>query len=1015
MTKKRSAVIHIALIFILILSLIFGFSAVGSLSARADKDEVSYKKQIVSVLFDNSGSMRNGNDNKTELARYSLELLAALLDSEDELYITPMNAQAVDYYEVNLALEDRYSEIQTKIVENSDFNGFGGTPPESVERALSVLTDRGLRSAGSSYDEARNVDYWLVMLTDGEFEGTMSTEAVIETNIKQYVGLNTIYLSFGSGSVDLTKKDLSLNKHYPFFPYCVPDATELVASMQDVANKISGRYGLESDLYSVSDNEISVDLDRFKFAVNNIAVIAQDCDAKLVGVECTGQNVSVLQKSVLAGSMKNSAGAAVQLVKDGYVAVVGDETYMSKGKVKFTFDKDVGENVSVLVEPAIYIDAYLERQGSNGWEKTDVQQINSEMRPGEEVRVQYKVFNSATDEELDLEEIFGAPTEKVTYCGKGYAVGEPIPLEKGSNAISVTITLLNDTYTMYSSIICYIEENPTYYRLEGDLSLDKASKEVTGVYRVYSGNLCVDRAGLSAYTVELQVTCPDGTVQSIPVGETDADGTIHFSYSAKSAGYGEFVFSAKVTDNTTRLTRSNTQTVAVVPEVLAVTCLTEGNFSTTEYLLGSNSSKKVEFSVTMDGVPTSFENGLLSYKLMLGNADLTEKCSVENGNLVFLISKDNLPDLTAGEKTLTLEANVLDGVYGSASYTFEIMLSSYRVEVLDGTSRELDIHDIEHTQAAVLFRIYKDNIPISSEEVTAAMESGEISVETNPFGWITLLPCKVDVSVEEQDDYPVIACRVGRSVGQPFDFWFSSFIFANEKEISLTYNGVSAGGTISIQTLSTGERVWRLATLLFTILFLLHVILFIIGFFVAKHLPCGTMLKCTVPSPENLNTRVGFSTQSVNTYKRDIILWHLSRFIPFREFANQRPKTVFKLQVQISKDRNPEFVFKSDYKVLEYDYRYNEKHESQKQVRDMIDGYANGKRSPKTPKIDRSRFEALLQRMGSVQDVGKGRPVNVKGAWCQVSAPAQKNSGTFGKKKEIYHFIELNRRKKRRR
>ncbi len=1005
MTKKRSAVMYIALIVILILSLIFGFSAVGRRSARAD--EISYKKKIVSVLFDNSASMNSVN--KTELAKYSLELLVALLGSEDELYITPMNVNKTAYFKVDLTVEDRFSEIQKKIVDNADLNGSGGTPAESVGRALSVLTDRGLLSAGSSYDETRNVEYWLVMLTDGEFQGAQnSTAGIIEENIKQYVGLNTIYLSFGNGNdtVDLTGADLSLNKNYPFSAYCVKEATQLASSMRDVANKISGRYGVGNDLYSVSGKEIVVDLDRFKFAVNNIAVIVQDCDAKLVKVERGGQSVPIIQKSVLKGSM-NSFGTIVQLIKDGYIAVVGEKTYLSEGQVKFTFDEEVGTNISVLVEPAIYIDAYLERQGDSGWEKTDVQQINSEMRPGEAVRVQYKVYNSATDEEIDLEEIFGTPTEKVTYCGKGYAVGESIPLEKGSNAISVTITLLNGTYTMYSSIVCYIEENPTSYRLEGELSLDNASKEVTGVYRVYAEDRRVDRAGLSAYTVEAQVTCPDGTVQSIPIGEIDADGTIHVSYSAASGGYGEFVFTAKVTDNTTRLTRSNKQTVAVVPAALTVSCLTEEKFSTTEYLLSSNSSK-VEFSVTMDGVPTSFANTILSYKLMLGNADLTDKCSVENGNLVFLISKDSLPDFSVGTKTLTLEANVLNGVYGSASYTFEILGSSYRVEVLDGSSRELDIHDIEHTQAAVLFRVYKDNIPIPTEEVTAAMESGEISIDTNPFGWITLLPCKVDVSVEEQDGLATVACRVGRSVGQPFDFWFSSFIFANEKEITLTYNGVSAGGTISIQTLSAGERVLRLATLLITILFLLHVILFIIGFFVAKHLPRGTMLCCTVPSREDLNSRVRFKCAFVNKHKIDIILWHLSRFIPFRELANQRPKKVLGMQVQIGKDRNPEFVFKRDCKVLEYDYKYNEKHDSQKQVRAMIDGYANGANPPK-PKIDKQKFESLLQPMGSVRDVSKDTAVNVDTSWCSVAPPSQKSVGARGEKKIIYHFITINR------
>ncbi len=1010
MTKGRARALVIVSVLVLIFCFAAGSLAVDFLSARA-ADEVTYRRKIVSVLFDNSYSMRNSgsqNENRTELAKYSLEMLAALLSEQDELYITTMNPRAdgdESTIEVDLSAADRESEIGEKIVDTNALHPNGTTPGTSVGKALAVLTGRGLTLAGdASYTETTDTEYWLVMLTDGNFDEG-NTDALIERNIKGYLGLHTVYIAFGGDAKDLTDPNIALNKNYPFSAYYVVDSGELVSAMQDVSNKISSRYGAEAAdaQYSVSGKEVVVDLDRFKFAVNNIAVIAQDCGATLQSVTYRGKTLSPTQKSALNGSFVNWEETPVQLVENGYVAVVSDGDCMSGGQVHFVYDREVGEDVSILVEPAIYIDAYLEREVEGAWVKTNIQEINGEMRPGEEVRVQYKVYSSATDEEIDLAEIFGEPSEKVTYCGRGYAVGAPIPLEKGSNAISVAISVLDGSYTMYSTIICYIEENPTYYRLEGRVE-QKSGRTATVVYTLFVNDRQVDREGLKGYNVEVKVTYPDGADRSAQIASTAADGSMSVEFDGSSLDYGQYVFTAKVTDLETGLSRVNTQTVPVVPNVFEVTCNTSEKLRVSAFRL-SKESFKVEFSALMDGTPTAFSNSLIRYKLFLGENDVTEKSTVEKGNLTIYLSDDVVSDLTIGTKTLRLQADILGQTTATASYEFEIVGSVYRVETVENGSRELDVHDLKNKQAAVSFRVYKDEIPCTAEELSAALESGAVGTDAAPFGWLTCLPYGMEISVEDNGD-PQIVCSVKKDIASPFDYFLATFIFAREKTVTLTYEGATASDTISIETLNWGERIWRWVLFLIILLILLHIALFVIGFFVAKRLPKGMMLRFSIPTqPNGIVTKP--SASKINMTFKEIFLWHLSRFIPFREFANQRPRSCKEVVLRVNaKTRRPELVPTKD--MAEYQYVQLSSKDGQALAEVLADA-AQGK-MPGKIKISRRTFMTFL-RKNSNEVIQKGAPQGIPGWYCVLKVVDTRTKRTS--EAAAYHFVEYRRKRKK--
>ena len=896
MAKTKTAIVRFALIIVFMASvfasLFIGFKNVENVIAT----DVSYKKKIVSVLFDNSTSMASPvEDYKTEQAKYSLEMLASLLSEQDELYLWPMNG-ATAATNINLLSANRNSEIKNNIIENTALKPMGGTPHESIGRALSTLCERGLKSSSDQYfDENRDIEYWLVILTDGEFDGGRKSDLVLEDYIKDYVGLNTIYLAFGSGAYDITKSEIT--KKYPLSAYCV-EPVNIASSMQDVANKISGRYGAESGSgkYEVSGNAVTVDLDKFNFAVNNVAIMVQNSGATLSSTTYEGKNLTVTQGVTLKGTFPKSSNDQsaneIRLLNDGYTAVVKDGEYMLGGKLIFTFDKAVGDNVTVMVEPAIYIDAYLERENGGVWTKADMQEINSSMRPGDRIRVQYKVYSSADDKELSLSEIFGSPTEKITYCGKAFNVGESIPLEKGKNAIAVSVSVLGGHFTMYSSITCYIEDNPNHYRIEGVFTQGEGDnyKKADLSYEVYENDFKKGKDDLYGYTVEVTIAYPDGSLHNLPytVGE---DGKISAHFNGEGLGFGEYVITAKVTNNESKLSRIDVKTMLIAPKSLKAECLTGEELRITAYILGDENFK-VTFGLKLDGEETSYNNSIINYKVKLGTADITDKCYIEDGKLAFDISTENLPSASVGKKTIEVSVDALDTVRDTAFYEFEILSSVYRVEKLDTGSRELIISDLRKTNAAVYFKVYKDDVAITVQEIEDAINNGEISVDTQSFGWITFLPCKVDVVVEELDGEPTVICKVGDKMAGPWDILLSSFIFANQKEISLSYNGATSSDTILIENLSLVGRIWRWLTLLAIILFVIHVLTYILGFFIAKPLPKGTMLKFNIGS----NLAVKLSTpmsKKVNMKASEIIMWHLSRFIPFREFKNQKPKSLW--------------------------------------------------------------------------------------------------------------------------
>ncbi|MDA2238883.1 VWA domain-containing protein [Bacillus cereus group sp. Bc222] len=112
------------------------------------------KERVVSLVYDDSGSMRN-ND-RWKYANYALQSLVALLDEKDTFSYVPMS-KPNDPLNISLTKDKRQTEIEGIGAWKTYLN----TPFSAVETAMQSIKKE------ADIDGKR--EFWLILLTDGAF------------------------------------------------------------------------------------------------------------------------------------------------------------------------------------------------------------------------------------------------------------------------------------------------------------------------------------------------------------------------------------------------------------------------------------------------------------------------------------------------------------------------------------------------------------------------------------------------------------------------------------------------------------------------------------------------------------------------------------------------------------------------------------------------------------------------------------------------------------------------------
>lgn len=343
--KKR--LISLLLAVVLAVSLLAGLHPAVS---AATGDEIRAARKIISVAYDDSGSM---SGNRWVYANYAMQALTALLNEQDSLYLTymssPYTAREMDLRDIVGAVEDI-----------RDWDHSGGTPEAALDTAYDKLA--GLSESDSS------TQFWLVIMTDGEI-GDMSE--TMQQKLNSFKGrkmsngstLNVVYLAMGS-----SKLQASADPSNGLYTYYASDAKSITGVMSEIANLISGRI-TATNVQQVDDTTI-----RFSSALPlySISVLSQESSASVINAESQEGQLNLNRNIALSASdpfgsvrTKLQGNAAVIDQKD----VSGANAVIPAGTYTITFSEAVKlEDLVVQYEPAIGMKMVITK---NGVEVTD--------------------------------------------------------------------------------------------------------------------------------------------------------------------------------------------------------------------------------------------------------------------------------------------------------------------------------------------------------------------------------------------------------------------------------------------------------------------------------------------------------------------------------------------------------------------------------------------------------------------------------------------------------------------
>ena len=328
------------------LALCFGILGSFAISASAaNGDEIRAAKKIISVVYDDSGSMYG---DRWVYANYAMQALTALLNEQDELYMTymsrPSSSNRVDLTNISGAVKDIRNWAHSS-----------GTPGESLDTAKDRLD--GISESDSS------TQFWLVILTDGDIDDlNMTLQAKLDSfkgaRMSNGSSLNVAYLAMGSGAVRA-----SADTGKGLYTYDAADSASITTTMSKIANLISGRITAD-DVKQVDEKTISF---RSDLPLYSVSILSQGSSATVTAASSTEQTLNVNRNIPLNAfePFKNTdltlSGNATVINREdgqGVIQIIQADTYT------VTFSEPVSkDDLVVQYEPAIGLKMILTRGG----------------------------------------------------------------------------------------------------------------------------------------------------------------------------------------------------------------------------------------------------------------------------------------------------------------------------------------------------------------------------------------------------------------------------------------------------------------------------------------------------------------------------------------------------------------------------------------------------------------------------------------------------------------------------
>ena len=372
-------------IFAILLIVVIFSSMAFSLPIPVSAESL-YIRKIVSVVYDDSGSMKG---DKWAYANYAMQTFCGMLNSEDKLFITYMSHSQVNKNYKPKEVELSAGGIQNSVDSIRKHGDSGSTPYSAVDVAYNKLK--------SVQDSNPNTQYWLVVITDGAFDehsksNNNERKKILNKNFKAYAeetmpnGTKPQITFLGIGGVISPDED----KNKGIYTYSATNADGIIGAMSDMADRISGRTRLaKNEIKKINDNTLQVSS---SIPLLNIAVFTQGSDAKVTKAVYSNEVSIPISRKVELSYPKYS-----QLV--GGAFLLGDSSkIIGSGTYNITFDRTADlDDVIILFEPALEMRMTIML---NGKEISDYSELDNAME-GDKVSVSCKIYEMGTDTAVD--------------------------------------------------------------------------------------------------------------------------------------------------------------------------------------------------------------------------------------------------------------------------------------------------------------------------------------------------------------------------------------------------------------------------------------------------------------------------------------------------------------------------------------------------------------------------------------------------------------------------------------
>lgn len=726
-------------IMALLLAAVLCFS-VFPLSSSAEESRAVYVKKHVSLLYDDSGSMKNQNSLKWAYASYAAQAFTGLLNDTDTLTVTFVGGKKQSL-RIDLAA-DRQKQVD-KVLANTGTDIRYGTVFAQIDKALEVLLDEGLSAGGGKPEDSAAEQYWLVLTTDGAFNHPQNADADVTEKelaeklsgiLRTYPAVNIIYCAFGSTGSDVIdlRNNKDLKEYANFHGYYASSQEEIVRTVGELSSWVSGRYAVTENVRA-DKNTVTLTIDEESSPIRNVAVLLQDTDAVLQeAVTGNGQKLDIL-RNVRIGFPTNSDYKNVPAgTRGGSVALITGkaDNRIPSGKVTLTFSDAVdAEDVMLMFEPAIYVRVFVEEKAADGkWEAVGAL---GRLDAGKDARVRYEVCEDGTDKTLDVNKLFGKNEAVVTYDGEKLKANGAFKVKEGSAPLQVFLNLMDGTYQISTKLSV---EGITYSaksflaKSAGPLSLSQSDFRENRTERIvftvsYAESrkpveperlkqFRVTAEGPSAKAVQFKTEYAEGGVITIlPYGEAaPGDYTVTLSFGNEKV-IGE---SLTVVDVPTYHGTAG-QSLSVLDNEL------ETNEKSVSFYVYKKSSQG-EFPITGE------EASLFTVKAQSGEGRTLEgKVRYDGDGVLSFIPGGKAP---VGNYTVSL---LYEGT-ALAETTVAVLLhdAEYRVAVSVPDDPAVNIMGLADNEKAVSFAVYADGAPCSAEQLRALVGSGVITVTTGP-------------------------------------------------------------------------------------------------------------------------------------------------------------------------------------------------------------------------------------------------------------------------------------------